>query len=109
MIAELVGASSARRQLRATLPAVLLVLSDLSPWPIGQTVTPDEKYALKLSVEKASLIITNQTEPQINVTVTLTSPLMRDGAGDGGEWLAVHSRESPPRPAEPALRGSDVV
>ncbi|XP_043190869.1 zinc finger RNA-binding protein-like isoform X2 [Amphibalanus amphitrite] len=46
------------------------------------TVTPDEKYALKLSVEQASLIITNQTEPQINVTVTLTSPLMRDGAAD---------------------------
>ena len=48
-------------------------------------MTPDEKYVLKLSVERASLIITNQTEPQINVTVTLTSPLMRDGAGDGGE------------------------
>ncbi|XP_037080189.1 zinc finger RNA-binding protein-like [Pollicipes pollicipes] len=47
------------------------------------TVTPDEKYVLKLSVENASLIITNQTEPRINVTVTLTSPLMRDGAGDG--------------------------
>ena len=53
-----------------------------------QAVTPDEKYVLKLSVERASLIITNQTEPQINVTVTLTSPLMRDGAGDGGESAA---------------------
>ncbi|XP_072031547.1 zinc finger RNA-binding protein-like isoform X4 [Amphiura filiformis] len=38
----------------------------------------DEKLDIKLCVEEASIVVTNQTEPQMTMKITLTSPIMRD-------------------------------
>lgn len=43
-----------------------------------QTVAPDEKYEVKSCVEEAAIIVSSMSEPKITVTVTLTSPVMRE-------------------------------
>lgn len=49
-----------------------------------QLVTPD-KYEVKGSVEEAAIILTSCTEPKMQVTITLTSPVIREETGrDGG-------------------------
>ena len=49
-----------------------------------QVVTP-EKYEVKGSVEEAAIILTSCSEPKMQVTITLTSPVIReDGVQDGG-------------------------
>lgn len=47
-----------------------------------QTVT-EEKYDVKRCVEEAAIIVTNNTEPRVSCTITLTSPIMRESS-DGG-------------------------
>lgn len=47
-----------------------------------QTVT-EEKYDVKRCVEEAAIIVTNNTEPRVSCTITLTSPIMRE-TSDGG-------------------------
>lgn len=42
------------------------------------TVAPDEKYEVKRCIEEAAIIVTSVAEPKITVTVTLTSPVMRE-------------------------------
>lgn len=41
-------------------------------------MAPDEKYEVKRCVEEAAIIVTSVAEPKITVTVTLTSPVMRE-------------------------------
>ncbi|KAM4745103.1 zinc finger RNA-binding protein isoform 2-T2 [Anableps anableps] len=46
-------------------------------------VTPD-KYEVKGSVEEAAIILTSCTEPKMQVTITLTSPVIREETGREG-------------------------
>lgn len=49
-----------------------------------QIVTP-EKYEVKGSVQEAAIILNSCTEPKMQVTITLTSPIIREETGrDGG-------------------------
>lgn len=49
-----------------------------------QVVTP-EKYEVKGSVQEAAIILNSCTEPKMQVTITLTSPIIREETGrDGG-------------------------
>lgn len=49
-----------------------------------QIVTP-EKYEVKGSVQEAAIILNSCTEPKMQVTITLTSPVIREETGrDGG-------------------------
>ncbi|MEQ2306284.1 hypothetical protein AMECASPLE_006459 [Ameca splendens] len=47
-------------------------------------VTP-EKYEVKGSVEEAAIILTSCTEPKMQVTITLTSPVIREETGREGD------------------------
>lgn len=47
-----------------------------------QTVT-EEKYDVKRCVEEAAIVVTNNIEPKVSCTITLTSPIMRESS-DGG-------------------------
>ncbi|XP_038159590.1 zinc finger RNA-binding protein [Cyprinodon tularosa] len=47
-------------------------------------VTPD-KYEVKGSVEEAAIILTSCTEPKMQVTITLTSPVIREETGRDGD------------------------
>ncbi|XP_042905081.1 zinc finger RNA-binding protein isoform X2 [Parasteatoda tepidariorum] len=42
------------------------------------TIAPDEKYEVKRCIEEAAIIVSTVSEPKITVTVTLTSPVMRE-------------------------------
>lgn len=44
---------------------------------LSQKVTED-KYEVKIEVENACIKIITTTDPKVTVTVTLTSPVMRD-------------------------------
>ncbi|XP_035218735.1 LOW QUALITY PROTEIN: zinc finger RNA-binding protein-like [Stegodyphus dumicola] len=46
------------------------------------TVAPDDKYEVKRSLEEAAIVVSSVTEPKITVTVTLTSPVMRESNAD---------------------------
>jgi len=48
----------------------------------------EEKYDVSRCVEEAAIIVTNNEEPRVMCTITLTSPIMRETA-DGGN---IHSR-----------------
>lgn len=45
-----------------------------------QIVAPDDKYEVKRCLEEAAIIVSSVTEPKIKVTVTLTSPVMRENS-----------------------------
>ncbi|XP_035986859.1 zinc finger RNA-binding protein isoform X1 [Fundulus heteroclitus] len=47
-------------------------------------VTPD-KYEVKGSVEEAAIVLTSCTEPKMQVTITLTSPVIREETGREGD------------------------
>ena len=69
-----------------------------------QVVTP-EKYEVKGSVEEAAIILTSCSEPKMQVTITLTSPVIReDGVQEGG-WRrpAVSPLLSTPPSLPPSL------
>uniref|UniRef100_A0A8C5AQW8 Zinc finger RNA-binding protein n=1 Tax=Gadus morhua TaxID=8049 RepID=A0A8C5AQW8_GADMO len=52
--------------------------------PAQLTVVTPEKYEVKGSVEEAAIILTSCSEPKMQVTITLTSPVIReDGVQDG--------------------------
>lgn len=53
-------------------------------------VTP-EKYEVKGSVQEAAIILTSCTEPKMQVTITLTSPVIREENGRDGGWETHHS------------------
>lgn len=50
-----------------------------------QMVTP-EKYEVKGSIQEAAIILTSCTEPKMQVTITLTSPVIREENGQDGGW-----------------------
>ncbi|XP_055952370.1 zinc finger RNA-binding protein-like isoform X2 [Argiope bruennichi] len=45
-------------------------------------VAPEDKYEVTRCVEEAAIVITSATDPKIVVTVTLTSPVMRESNTD---------------------------
>lgn len=55
-----------------------------------QIVTP-EKYEVKGSIQEAAIILTSCTEPKMQVTITLTSPVIREENGRDGGWKTHHS------------------
>ncbi|XP_046400489.1 zinc finger RNA-binding protein isoform X2 [Ischnura elegans] len=64
-----------------------------------QVVAPDEKYEVKQCVEEASVIVSGIKEPRITVTITLTSPVMREQLlheGAGGDSLSQAQVKDPP-------------
>lgn len=58
-----------------------------------QVVTP-EKYEVKGSVQEAAIILTSCAEPKMQVTITLTSPIIREEPGRDGGWKPITA--SPP-------------
>lgn len=55
-----------------------------------QIVTP-EKYEVSGSDQEAAIILTSCAEPKMTVTITLTSPLIREEPGRDGGWDTHHS------------------
>lgn len=49
-----------------------------------QMVTP-EKYEVTGSIQEAAIILTSCTEPKMQVTITLTSPVIREETGRDGD------------------------
>ncbi|KAL4228150.1 hypothetical protein ACF0H5_013583 [Mactra antiquata] len=56
------------------------------------TVTED-KYDVKRCVEEAAIVVTNNVEPKVSCTVTLTSPIMRESSE--GETATVMVKDPP--------------
>ena len=52
-------------------------------------VTP-EKYDIRGSIQEAAIILTSCTEPKMQVTITLTSPVIREENGRDGGWDTHH-------------------
>lgn len=50
-----------------------------------QMVTP-EKYEVKGSIQEAAIILTSGAEPKMQVTITLTSPIIREENARDGGW-----------------------
>ncbi|XP_074525689.1 zinc finger RNA-binding protein isoform X2 [Halichoeres trimaculatus] len=53
--------------------------------PKQLTVVTPEKYEVKGSVQEAAIILTSCTEPKMQVTITLTSPVIREETGRDGD------------------------
>lgn len=53
-----------------------------------QVVTP-EKYEVKGSIEEAAIVLTACAEPKMQVTITLTSPVIREESGRDGGWKPI--------------------
>ena len=58
---------------------------------VWQKVT-EEKYEIKVAYEEAAIKIVTTTDPKVVVTITLTSPVMREGEeAENGRCVCVHS------------------
>ncbi|XP_023235215.1 zinc finger RNA-binding protein-like isoform X1 [Centruroides sculpturatus] len=57
-------------------------------------VSEDAKYEVKRCVEEAAIMVNSITEPKISITVTLTSPIMRETSA--GEGANAESVKDPP-------------
>ncbi|KAM6930817.1 zinc finger RNA-binding protein [Xenentodon cancila] len=53
--------------------------------PKQLTIVTPEKYEVKASVQEAAIILTSSTEPKMQVTITLTSPVIREENGRDGD------------------------
>lgn len=53
--------------------------------PCFQIVSPD-KYEVKATIPEAAIILSSFTEPKMQVTITLTSPIIREEGGPEGGW-----------------------
>uniref|UniRef100_A0A3Q1GF07 Zinc finger RNA-binding protein n=1 Tax=Acanthochromis polyacanthus TaxID=80966 RepID=A0A3Q1GF07_9TELE len=53
--------------------------------PKQLTMVTPEKYEVKGSVQEAAIILTSCTEPKMQVTITLTSPVIREENGRDGD------------------------
>ncbi|CAJ1068642.1 LOW QUALITY PROTEIN: zinc finger RNA-binding protein [Xyrichtys novacula] len=53
--------------------------------PKQLTVVTPEKYEVKGSIQEAAIILTSCTEPKMQVTITLTSPIIREETGRDGD------------------------
>ncbi|XP_070819665.1 zinc finger RNA-binding protein [Chaetodon trifascialis] len=53
--------------------------------PKQLTMVTPEKYEVKGSIQEAAIILTSCTEPKMQVTITLTSPIIREENGRDGD------------------------
>ncbi|CAL8248945.1 unnamed protein product [Merluccius merluccius] len=53
--------------------------------PKQLTVVTPEKYEVKGSIQEAAIILTSCSEPKMQVTITLTSPVIREDSGQEGD------------------------
>ncbi|XP_054629497.1 zinc finger RNA-binding protein isoform X2 [Dunckerocampus dactyliophorus] len=53
--------------------------------PKQLTIVTPEKYDIKGSIQEAAIILTSCTEPKMQVTITLTSPVIREENGLDGD------------------------
>ncbi|XP_076586329.1 zinc finger RNA-binding protein [Chaetodon auriga] len=53
--------------------------------PKQLTMVTPEKYEVKGSIQEAAIILTSSTEPKMQVTITLTSPIIREENGRDGD------------------------
>ncbi|XP_026288097.1 zinc finger RNA-binding protein isoform X4 [Frankliniella occidentalis] len=68
-----------------------------------QVVAPEDKYSVKCKPEDAALVVIGAKEPHITVTITLTSPVMREqiqvpsaeAAGDSAQAAIVKVKDPP--------------
>ncbi|XP_076005502.1 zinc finger RNA-binding protein isoform X2 [Genypterus blacodes] len=66
-------------------PTKSLIASIVEHLPKQLTIVTPEKYEVKGSVQEAAIILTSSADPQMQVTITLTSPVIREETGqDGG-------------------------
>uniref|UniRef100_A0A8D3E6C8 Zinc finger RNA-binding protein n=1 Tax=Scophthalmus maximus TaxID=52904 RepID=A0A8D3E6C8_SCOMX len=54
--------------------------------PKQLTLVTPEKYEVQGSVQEAAIILTSGAEPKMQVTITLTSPVIREESGRDGGW-----------------------
>uniref|UniRef100_UPI0037E84030 zinc finger RNA-binding protein isoform X1 n=1 Tax=Semicossyphus pulcher TaxID=241346 RepID=UPI0037E84030 len=53
--------------------------------PKQLTIVTPEKYEVNGSIQEAAIILTSCTEPKMQVTITLTSPIIREETGRDGD------------------------
>ncbi|XP_053726323.1 zinc finger RNA-binding protein isoform X1 [Synchiropus splendidus] len=66
-------------------PTMSLMTCILEHLPKQLTIVAPEKYEVKGSVEEAAIILTSCTEQKMTVTITLTSPVIREENGRDGD------------------------
>uniref|UniRef100_H2MS41 Zinc finger RNA-binding protein n=1 Tax=Oryzias latipes TaxID=8090 RepID=H2MS41_ORYLA len=66
-------------------PTKTLLSSILEHLPKQLTVVTPEKYEVKGSIQEAAIILTSCSDPKMQVTITLTSPVIREEAGREGD------------------------
>uniref|UniRef100_A0A3Q4GP69 Zinc finger RNA-binding protein n=1 Tax=Neolamprologus brichardi TaxID=32507 RepID=A0A3Q4GP69_NEOBR len=66
-------------------PTKSLLTSIVEHLPKQLTMVTSEKYEVKGSVQEAAIILTSCTEPKMQVTITLTSPVIREENGRDGD------------------------
>ncbi|KAK5609257.1 hypothetical protein CRENBAI_013652 [Crenichthys baileyi] len=66
-------------------PTESLLTSIVEHLPEQLTLVTPDKYEVKGSVEEAAIILTSCTEPKMQVTITLTSPVIREETGREGD------------------------
>ncbi|XP_061585635.1 zinc finger RNA-binding protein isoform X2 [Cololabis saira] len=66
-------------------PTKSLLTSIVEHLPKQLTIVTPEKYEVKASIQEAAIILTSCGEPKMQVTITLTSPVIREEAGPDGD------------------------
>ncbi|XP_065819480.1 zinc finger RNA-binding protein isoform X1 [Labrus bergylta] len=66
-------------------PTKSLLTRILEHLPKQLTIVTPEKYEVKGSIQEAAIILTSCTEPKMQVTITLTSPIIREETGRDGD------------------------
>uniref|UniRef100_A0A8C7Z5H6 Zinc finger RNA-binding protein n=1 Tax=Oryzias sinensis TaxID=183150 RepID=A0A8C7Z5H6_9TELE len=66
-------------------PTKTLLSAILEHLPKQLTVVTPEKYEVKGSIQEAAIILTSCSDPKMQVTITLTSPVIREEAGREGD------------------------
>ncbi|CAL8101229.1 unnamed protein product [Orchesella dallaii] len=67
-----------------------------------QNVSPDEKYEVTKKLGDAALVVSSSKEPKIEVSVTLTSPLMRTPAATGSDTVVAAGEAQATQVKDPA-------
>uniref|UniRef100_A0A3Q3A885 Zinc finger RNA-binding protein n=1 Tax=Kryptolebias marmoratus TaxID=37003 RepID=A0A3Q3A885_KRYMA len=66
-------------------PTKSLLTSIMEHLPKQLTIVTPEKYEVKALLQEAAIILTSCSEPKMQVTITLTSPVLRDEVGREGD------------------------
>ncbi|RVE68701.1 hypothetical protein OJAV_G00095430 [Oryzias javanicus] len=66
-------------------PTKTLLSAILEHLPKQLTVVTPEKYEVKGSIQEAAIVLTSCGDPKMQVTITLTSPVIREEAGREGD------------------------